>query len=95
MVSPIDGDPPLGKVYFQPKTNITRVAPYILYERDRASNKFADNMPYSHTKRYQVTIVDEDPDNPIADKVALLPMSTFQRQFATANLTHDIYSLYF
>lgn len=95
MVNPVDGQPPLGKVYFQQPTNIKLVAPYILYGRDQANNKYADNKPYRHTKRYQVTIVDSDPDGSIADKVSALPMSRFVRGFATDNLTHDIYSLYF
>lgn len=86
---------PLGKVYFQPKTNTKLTYPCITFARDQARNKFANNSPYAHTKRYQVTIMDADPDSIIPDRVAALPMSTFQRHFATDNLNHDIYSLYF
>jgi hypothetical protein len=69
--------------------------PCIVFNLDYADNKFADNLPYRHTKRYMVTVIDEDPDSLIPDKVAALPMSTFSRHFATDNLNHDIYSLYF
>lgn len=86
---------PLGKVFFQPKTNTKLTYPCILYSRDQAKNIFSNNSPYAHTKRYQVTIMDANPDSVIPDRVAALPMSTFQRHFATDNLNHDIYSLYF
>lgn len=95
MENPTEGQPPLGKVFFQPTTNTKLTYPCILYKRDQARNKFANNSVYSHTKRYQVTIIDQNPDSTIPDKVAALPMSTFQRNFATDNLTHDIFSLYF
>lgn len=84
-----------SNVYFQPKPKLTLTYPCIIYERDQARNHFADNFPYSHTKRYTITIIDQNPDSEIPDRVAALPMSTFQRQFATDNLTHDIYALYF
>lgn len=83
------------RVYFQPKPKINLVYPCIVYKRDQARRFHADNIPYSHTKRYSVMIIDSNPDSEIPDKVAELPMSAFQRQFATDNLTHDIYSLYF
>lgn len=66
-----------------------------MYGQDQAKTRFADNNPYSHTKRYQVEVIHPDPDDDIPDKVAALPMSTFQRQFKTAGLYHTIYSLYF
>lgn len=84
-----------GKVYFQPPDNLTIQYPCIIYERDQARNHFADNFPYNHTKRYLVTIIDPNPDSDIPDKVSQLPMSTYSRGFATDNLTHDIFYLYF
>lgn len=82
-------------VYFQPPTNVKMTYPCIVYERDYAVTQFADNNPYRHTKRYQVTCIDANPDSQIPDKVAKLQMSVFVRHFAADNLNHDIYSLYF
>lgn len=82
-------------VYFQPPENVKMSYPAIVYERDYLVNEFAGNNPYRQTKRYQVTIIDRDPDSEIADKVAALPMCSFTRYFAADNLNHDIYSLYF
>lgn len=95
MVSETEGDPPRGKVYFQPETNINIDYPCIIYGQDQARNHHADNLPYSHTKRYQVQVIDTDADSDIPDKVSALKMSTFQRQFKTAGLYHTIFSLYF
>lgn len=83
------------KVYFQPPANVAMVYPCIVYQRDQAETEFADNLPYRRTKRYQVTIIDQDPDSVIPDKVAELPMCLFERHFTAGNLHHDVYTLYF
>ncbi len=83
------------KVYFQPPANVKMEFPCIVYHRDFAETKFADNLPYSNTRRYLVTVIDQDPDSGIPDKVAALPMTTYIRWFASDNLNHDIYQLYF
>lgn len=82
-------------VYFQPPSNVTMEYPCIVYERDSADTKFADDEPYRHTKRYSVTVIDRDPDSPIPDKVAALPMCTFNRAFQANDLNHDVYNLFF
>lgn len=84
-----------GKVYFQPPANVQMQYPCIVYNRDTAVTRFADNNPYRYTKRYQVTVIDRDPDSEIPDKVALLPMCLFQRFFAADNLNHDVFNLFF
>lgn len=83
------------KVYFQPPANVQMVYPCIVYQRDYAVTQFADNKPYSHKKRYQVTIIDEDPNSEIPGKIADLPLSSFNRFFPVDNLNHDIYNVYF
>jgi hypothetical protein len=82
-------------VYFQPPSSIEMSYPCIVYRRDFREAHFADNLPYVNKKRYQVTIIDEDPDSVISDKVAELPMCSFDRFFTADNLNHDIYNLFF
>lgn len=86
---------PEGKAYFQPPENIKMSYPAIVYRRDYVKNMFADNKPYRNTKRYEVTVIDRDPDSLIPDKVAALPLCEFSKHFVVDNLNHDIYSLYF
>lgn len=82
-------------VYFQPPANVQMNYPCIVYKRDNAITRFAGNTPYRYTKRYQVTVIDQDPDSEIPDKIAMLPMCVFNRHFAANNLNHDVFSLYF
>lgn len=82
-------------VYFQPPANVAMQYPCIVYRRDYADTKFAGNVPYHYTKRYMVTVIDVDPDSEIPDKVAALPMCTFNRAYTADNLNHDVFNLYF
>lgn len=80
-------------VYFQPPT--TMVYPCILYQLDDVRTEFADNNPYRIKPRYQVTVIDRDPDSSIPGKVAALPTSAFDRFFVAENLNHFVFVLYF
>lgn len=82
------------QVYFQPPANIQMQYPAIVYQRDNEDVDYADNTPYSRTKRYSVTVIDRDPDSEIPNKVGQLPMSSFSRYFAKDDLNHDVYTLY-
>lgn len=83
------------KVYFQPPSNLQMEYPCIVYQRDDVDTKFAGNAPYSRTKRYQVTHISRNPDSDVPDKIAALPMCTFNRFFVADNLNHDVFSLHF
>jgi hypothetical protein len=82
-------------VYFQPPANLQMKYPCIVYKRDFAQVQFADNHPYRNIKRYLVTVIDSDPDSPIPDKVAALPMCTFNRFYTADDLNHDVFNLFF
>jgi hypothetical protein len=82
-------------VYFQPPENVTMQYPAIVYNRDFAYAAHADNALYSFKTRYQVTVIDRDPDSLIPDLVLHLPLSRMVRHFTTAQLNHDIYDVYF
>jgi len=69
--------------------------PCIVYNRDDVKPEYADDQPYKLRTRYQVTIIDRDPDSPIPAKVAMLPSCRFDRFFTADNLNHDVYSLFF
>lgn len=83
------------KVYFQPPADIEMEFPAIVYQRDPADTRYADNSPYQYTKRYQITVIARDPDSPISDAVALLPMCTHNRFFVANNMNHDVFTLFF
>ena len=83
------------QVYFQPPTNVQMKYPCIVYKRDRADTKFADDNPYHHTQRYQVIVIDRNPDSEVHNQVAALPMCLYNRFYTADNLNHDVYNLYF
>jgi len=84
-----------GHVYFQPPETIRMEYPCIVYKRDTAQTKRADNLLYGNMKRYQLIVMDHSPDSAIPDKVAELPMCTFDRNFSADNLNHDVFNLFF
>jgi hypothetical protein len=81
--------------YFQPPANVQLLYPCIVYERMTADSMFAGNKMYRYTKKYQVTVIDRDPDTAISDKVATLPMCSYRQFFKADNLNHDVFDLYF
>lgn len=82
-------------VYFQPPTNVQIQYPCIVYKRDLDRVKRADNSLYDRKIRYQVTVIDEDPDSTIPQMVAQMPLSAFNRHFTHDYLNHDVFSVYF
>lgn len=83
------------KVYFQPPTNVSLTYPCIIYKRDLSVTESADNLPYRQMKRYQVIVVDRDPDSAIPDKIANLPLCLYNRFYTADNLNHDVFNLFF
>lgn len=84
-----------ANVYFQPPANLTMQYPCIVYGRNNADVDFAGNFPYRDCLRYQITVIDRNPDSDIPKKVAQLPMTLMQRAFAANNLNHDVFFTYF
>lgn len=84
-----------NNVYFQPPPTVKMQYPCIVYHRDSLDTIFADNKPYKTDKRYQVTVIDANPDSDIPDKVAALPQCTYDRFYTADNLNHDVYNLFF
>jgi hypothetical protein len=82
-------------VYFQPPENVAIQYPAIIYNRDLQQTFFADNSPYYRKTRWQITVIDRDPDSALPDLVSALPLSRFVRHFTTSGLNHDIYDVYF
>ena len=81
-------------VYFQPPESIKLKYPAIVYSRKDFGQIHANNGVYNHYPCYEVTVIDKNPDSEIVNKVALLPLCSYNRHFATDNLNHDVFTLY-
>lgn len=81
-------------VYFQPDQNISMVYPAIVYEVDDQYAIFSNNSPYRRQDRYQLTLIDRNPDVPVRHLIETLNVS-FVRSDVIDGLSHRIYYLYF
>lgn len=82
-------------VYFQPPSSVKMVYPAIVYSRNSISNDFANNLVYKQSLGYTVTVIDEDPDSDVVEKISRLPMCRFDRHFTSDNLNHDVFTIYY
>ncbi len=82
-------------VYFQPPESLKLKYPCIVYERSDIRKVKADNIGYLKHKQYMVTVIDEDPDSELPDKMLELPYCSFDRHFVSDNLNHDVFDLFY
>ena len=82
-------------VYFQPPETVKMVYPCIIYSRDNNVTNFADNNPYKYQFRYQLILVDKNPDCNLIGAITSLPLCKFQRHYTKDNLNHDVYNIYY
>lgn len=82
-------------VYFQPPTGFKLKYPCIIYEYSRLNKTNADNKVYLKNDQYLITIIDKNPESEIIDKVAELPMCSFDRHFINEGLYHTTFSIYY
>ena len=82
-------------VYYQPPESLKMGYPAIRYSKSDINSKHANNTKYTNTTRYQIIIIDKDPDNEVIQKVLQLPLSSYERHYVSENLNHDVINLYF
>lgn len=82
-------------VYFQPPPKDKMNYPCIVYSRNGLLKNDANGKPYMLVKRYQVTVIDLNPDSTIPDRVIEIPNCSFVTHFTKDNLNHDVYNIYY
>lgn len=83
-------------VYFQPPASLEMQYPCIVYSLSGIDKLNANNNSYKTDKRYEITVIDYDPDSDIADKIlAYFQMCSFDRPFVSDNLNHWVLTLYY
>lgn len=83
------------KAWFQPPATVKLTYPTIIYKHDDTDVKHANNVPYIVERRWQVTVIDENPDSPIVSAMEWWPKCTVSRKFEAENLNHTVFDLYF
>ncbi len=82
-------------VYFQAPSNNEMCYPCIMYEIVSGDTQFADNYPYHFEFRYQITIIDPDPNSELPTKVAGLQKCIMDRVYPKDGLYHYVFNLYY
>lgn len=82
-------------VYFQPPSSVKLSYPCIVYSLADMDVKRANNNLYLNKKCYTVTVIDEDPDSDIPDRIIELPLCSFDRFYPADNLNHWVFTLYY
>lgn len=83
-------------VYFQPPESVRMNYPCIVYQRSNGETSHADDMPYIFRQKYDITIIDANPDSLYREKMAMaFPGIEYNRFFVEANLNHDVFTLYY
>lgn len=83
------------KCYYSPPSGLEMNYPCICYDLGDPRVKHADNIPYFVDLQWIVTVIDEDPDSPIASLFFNMPKCRFDRKFESDDLNHFVFSLYF
>lgn len=82
-------------VYYQPPESMKLDYPAIVYHKDRPEIKHANNGQYLYQNSYTITVIDRKPDNEVIDKLLKLPLCSYDRNFKSDNLEHDVLTLYY
>lgn len=81
-------------VYFQPPARMSY--PCIKYSLAGIDTQRANNSIYKSVNRYEVVVIDYDPDSTIHTKILNhFPMCSFDRAYPSNNLNHFALTLYF
>lgn len=82
-------------VYYNPPASVKMKYPAIVFSRSRIEKKSANNATYIQSYRYEVTVIDADPDCEYINTISRLPLCTFDRHFVSDNLHHNTFTLYY
>lgn len=83
------------QVYYQPPETVKMEYPAIVYSKSRINTKKADNIKYGKMVAYDITVIAKKPDSLILDMLLELPYCSFDRNYKSDNLYHDVFTLYF
>ena len=82
-------------VYFDPPESVRMRYPAIVYSRADIQNTYANNGVYQSRTRYSLTVITDDPDSELIKEVNSLPLCSYDRYYASDNLGHDVFTIYY
>ena len=83
-------------VYFQPSSNVQMAYPAIVYELDGISSRKANNKIYMAEGKYTVTHIYKSIKSQRIERFLMsFDFISFDREFKSDGLYHDIFTIYY
>lgn len=83
-------------VYFQPPDKLLINYPCIIYHRNNDWIQYANDARYLTMERYELTVIDHDPDSAIPDNlVGAFKYCKIDNRFVSDNLNHTTLNLFY
>lgn len=82
-------------VYYQPPESLSMNYPAIKYEKNKIISTRANDKLYGSRIQYSLTVIDRKPDNPVINKLLELPYCSYDRNYKSDNLEHDVFTIYY
>lgn len=82
-------------VYYQPPDGLMMRYPAIRYKKSKIQGEYANNAMYTRKTRYEIIVIDVEPDNPVIEKLLNLQYCSHDRWYPSDGLNHDVLTLYY
>lgn len=81
--------------YFQPPASVQMNYPAIVYSLSNIEKLHANDDMYQPLMAYTITLIDKNPDTKFLVEILKLPYCRFDRFYASDNLNHWVFTLYY
>lgn len=82
-------------VYYQPPESLQMKYPAIRYSPSKIDVSYADDRIYKKENAYSICLIDEDPESEFIEKILAIPHCRFNKHYASDNLNHFTFTLYY
>lgn len=82
-------------VYYKAPPTIQMKYTAIRYSKRRFDTKYANDKRYSNMTCYEIIVISKSPDHEVIEKLLELPYCSYDRQYISDNLYHDVLTLYY
>ena len=82
-------------VYYDPPESFKLKYPCIVYYMEGFADIPADNQTYRRMRRYNMTYITTDSEDPVAERLADIRYCTLTRPFVASDLFHFSYTLFY
>lgn len=83
-----------NNVYYRAPASKDMKYPAIKYSKTKPDTKRANNTVYVEMDCYELIVIDYDPDNPVIKELMKLPYCSYDRNYTSDNLEHDVLTIY-